>query len=108
MGMEENALQVYRKEKTVTKTATATLKPNETNVKVNCAAGAVTISLPTPALCRGKVFAIHQVEASNNVTINDGSASVDWPGNITLNALNDRALLFCDGECWWIICDMYT
>ena len=109
MSMERNALQNYRTEVVVIKTATATLTPAQTNVKVDCSLGvAITITLPPVALCRGKIFAIRQIEASASVTLKDDDKSSDWPGDITLNALHDRALLYADGECWWILTDMYT
>lgn len=108
MSMERNALQNYRTEKRVVKTATATLTPKETIVEVNCAAGAVTLTLPPPSLCQGKIFSIRQVDATANATIQDGDDSVDWEGDITLNALHDRCVLFCDGVAWSRLSDMFT
>lgn len=110
MTMNENVLQQYRTEKTVVKTKTCTLTPEETNVKVDAAAATV-ITLPPVAECRGKYFALRQTGTTANPTITHYGDSVDWAttiGTITLNALHDRVLLFCDGECWWVLTDYFT
>lgn len=108
MPAEKDALQNYRTEKTVVKTAACTLAVYETNVKGNSAAGAFLITLPPVADAVGKHYAIRSVDATAAITITHHADSTDWEGTITLDALHDRVLLYSDGECWWRLVDLFT
>lgn len=69
--------------------------------------GAITVTLPPVGEAVGKIFTIHAPTAGtdgNAVTLEDkNNDSVNWPGDFTLDADNDRIALISDGRAWWVL-----
>jgi len=67
------------------------------------AAAAMVITLPRVAEAKGRWYSIlaRAATAVNTITITDhGSDSECWLGDIVLDGICDRALLYSDGLCW--------
>lgn len=85
------------------------LSPYEQIIEVDSTLGTLALYMPDVGACEGLEFSITALTGSTKtVTVYEKSSgnSLDWPGNISLNADYDRALLKCDGKRWWITSDM--
>lgn len=87
--------------------AATTLEPHETVVhaSVTAATGNYTVTLPSVAEARGKVFFIHATRSANALTLTHAGDSRNWGGDYTLDADNDGIALLSDGRKWWAICN---
>ncbi len=81
------------------KTATATLRADETYVVVTSTA-VVTITLPPAPECAGKIFTIRST-STGDVTIVSADGLYDT--FTTLTDDEDAIALFCDGMAWFEI-----
>lgn len=88
-------------------TATKELAVHEQIVVVGTTTGNITITLPAVGEAIGKLFSIHAPTIgtdTNTITLEDkNNDSIDWGGDYTLAADNDRILLFSDGRVWWVL-----
>lgn len=65
--------------------------------------GNLTINLPPAGKMVGKHVAVIAPDVGSNgntVTLADNGDSYDWNGDYTLDADDDRILLYSDGFCW--------
>lgn len=86
-----------------------TLYPYQQVVEVDSTLGTLTLSLPNVADARGRLYSITALKgATKTVTVQDQDESYDWAGDISLDADDDRVLLYSDGKRWWVLCDMFT
>lgn len=65
--------------------------------------GAITITLPSVSLAKGRIYSIicRNADGVNTVTIQDQNDSECWLGDFTMNGKCDRLLLYSDGLAWW-------
>lgn len=74
------------------------------------ATGAFTITLPSVAEAKGRIYSLlcRDGDATNTITIQDQDESEYWAGDITFNGPGDRVLLYSDGLCWHVIASVVT
>ena len=82
------------------KTADATLKLYETQVRADSTAGAMTITLPPVSEAAGLMFSIILETDGGNLTIQDQDDSYNW-SDLTCDDALDGFLLYSDGFIWW-------
>ena len=70
--------------------------------QANPSSGAFTVTLPSVAEAKGRMYSIIAVDADavNTITIADKDDSEYWTGDIVLNGPADRALMYSDGRAW--------
>jgi len=102
--------QVPEPELNITSASTTyNLTARDQNVRISTGSSPATIYLPYVADAAGKLYSVALVTTGTSAaTIADHDDSLDWAGDITLDAQYDRALLYSDGQCWWTLVDMYT
>ena len=86
--------------KFVVKTTTATLAVYEQIVHVTTAGGAFTLTMPNVTEAKGRTYSIHLVAGETTACTLTALGSLDWPGDFTLDATNDRVVLYSDGARW--------
>lgn len=108
MGLERGFYEsndVFQKRVDIT--ATKALSVYEQIVVVGTTTGNITVTLPPVHKAVGKIYTVHTPTIgtdTNTCTLeDDNNDSVDWNGDYTLDADNDRISLFSDGRCWWVI-----
>jgi len=86
-------------------TASDVVGPNDYLILADCAAGAVTITLPAAAISLGRYLVAKKVDAGGNAMTLDGNASETIDGATTKATTTQYVALtlFCDGAGWWII-----
>lgn len=83
-------------------TATATLTANQQVVTIANTAAA-TVTLPPVAAAKGRRYTIHKISAdAEAVTVASADGDVAY-SNATLDAENDRVVVFSDGRQWYEI-----
>ncbi len=82
------------------KTAAATLKLYEQQVRANTTAGAMAITLPGVAEAKGLTFSIILETDNGDLTIQDADDSYNW-ADLTCDDALDGFLLYSDGKVWW-------
>ena len=94
-------------QKRVDVTESKELSVTDRVVVVGTTTGNITLTLPPVGEAIGKVFSVHAPTIgtdTNTVTLEDHySDSVDWNGDFTLDADDDRILLYSDGRCWHVL-----
>jgi hypothetical protein len=86
-------------------TSAYTVSLNDAFVPVNATSGAITVTLPKVAECKGKMIVIKKTDASANAVTVDGNGSETIDG-ATTNALSsqyDSVSLMSDGTQWLIV-----
>jgi len=88
------------------------LEAYQTNVFITLSDGTntatATLILPPVADAKGKTYSIIVLDAAGGVTLTDYpnasyNDSVNWDGDYTLDANNDKITLFCDGRRWTVV-----
>lgn len=88
------------------------LEPYQVNVFINLSDGTNTASgfviLPPVADAKGKTYSIHYLGSTTGVVLTDYPStsyndSVDFDGDYTLDADNDKITLSSDGRRWTVI-----
>jgi hypothetical protein len=87
-------------------TGAATLDGTHTNVTVDGAGGAFTLTLPAAASSNGLTFRIARKATANNVTIQANGAEVILSSGASANtfvlaAQGQQVILWCDGVQWY-------
>lgn len=106
MGLEQNNEQHYREipDKFVDPVADYEMYTYDYVVRPSAdgVSGAITITLPSVAEAKGRLYSIvcRNADAANTVTITDKNDSECWLGDIVFNGKCDRSLLYSDGLCW--------
>lgn len=85
-----------------------TLKVYERFVEIGEDAGAITLTLPPVVEAAGLIYSIYVpttgTSSSTDCTLEDYSDdSYDWQGDFTLDADDDRILLYSDGHAWTVL-----
>lgn len=72
---------------------------------VDTTAGAVTVNMPSPATCGGRIFYIKNTGggATNNVTLSISSGSIDGASSLTMNNDFAAVTLVSDGANYFIL-----
>jgi len=98
-------MALYGKDPYAALSASGTLTVNQRFV---VATGEITVTLPSVAEARDKIFTITApAGGTDTVTVADQDDSLDW-SDISLNADDDGCALFSDGRKWWVIADNYS
>ena len=111
MGLEQNNEQHYREvvDKFVNPVANYQMTTRDYVVRpsANPDTGAITITLPAVACAVGRFYSIicRDADAHNTVTVADNDDSECWHGDIVLNSVCDRLLMYSDGLAWHV-CSM--
>ena len=80
-------------------TAATTMQKNDGMLVCNATAGAITVTLPSPAVGSGQPVTIKKSDASANAVTIGGT--VDGTANRTLTAQNDSIVIQSDGTTWF-------
>ena len=89
---------------TVTKTGNYVMTGAEAYIVANPAAGAITITLPDPAVVPGKSFTVKKIDnAGYDVVISAGSNTIDGTGIYVLTAKGEFVTLLSTGATDWVI-----
>jgi hypothetical protein len=72
--------------------------------------GAITLTLPPVAKCRGRFYSIicRDADAVNDITVADQNDSECWEGDYTLNGKCDKLLCYSDGMAWLVAASVST
>ena len=85
-------------------TSSENAEANDHTIIANAAGGAITVTLPAPSSCPGRIYAIKKSESSGNaVTVNGNGVNIDFAGTATLSAGGDGLTVQSDGTQYWII-----
>lgn len=94
-------------QKRVDVTEDTELSITDRTVVVGALSANITLTLPPVGEAIGKVFSVHTPTAGTDtqaVTLEDHyNDSVDWNGDFTLDADDDRILLYSDGRAWHVL-----
>ena len=105
MGLEQNNEQHYREvvDKFCDPVVSYQMTTRDYVVRPSALTGAITLTLPPVAEAKGRWYSIiARSVAGGNITIEDKDDSECWPGDVLLDAICDRALLYSDGLTWWV------
>lgn len=89
----------------VTVTADYSMKTYDFTVKVSGASVATAILLPPVSEARGKIYTIWCIDSTNDPTLDDNGDEALFGGGspLTFTDANDYAILFSNGERWFIL-----
>ncbi len=79
--------------------AAATLRLDQRIVQADTSGGAFAITLPPVNEAIGMMFSFRVAVAGNALTVQDQNESEGW-ADITLDAVNDRVVVYSDGVSW--------
>lgn len=85
--------------------SSSTLNAGTTVALVDCAGGAVTITLPPAALSENRTVAVKKVDVSANALTIDGNGveTIDGAPTLATAVAYTAYRLHCDGNEWWIL-----
>ncbi len=101
----------YRRASVAGDADTQALAAYQQDVIVDSTLGTLTVYLPDVSEAKGKIYSVTATTGgTKTVTVSEKASgnSLDWPGDSTLNADNDRGLYFSDGQKWWVLTDQFT
>lgn len=106
MGLEQSNEQHYREvpDKFVDPNVNYEMTTRDYVVRpfANRGTGAIVITLPPVADAKGRIYSIiaRAADTTNTITIQDKDDSECWAGDVTLNGVCDKLLLYSDGLAW--------
>lgn len=84
--------------------ANYTMQDGDSALLVSAAAGALAITLLSPAAALGKAILVRKTDATaNNVTLTPAAGTVDGAASLVLTAAAPRALLISDGTNYFTV-----
>lgn len=83
-------------------TEAAVMKVTDYVVRTDSTAGAMTITLPSVAEAKGRIYSIYHETSDNNLTVADQSDSQAW-SNQVITAAGGYLTVYSDGFRWCIL-----
>lgn len=101
VGLTGRDAVLYHTATAVAGTQTLTLTERTRSLIIGTVGGACAVTLPGVAQFAGMTLFMYMIaDDGNNVTINDAGDDIDFD-TVTLDTVNDRAVLMSDGIHWF-------